>query len=74
VALAWLLAQRHVTTIVIGARTEAQLLDNLDACELRLADDELAVLDRVSALPAEYPGWMIARQAQGREPPLPAGR
>ena len=74
VALAWLLAQRHVTTIVIGARTEAQLVDNLDACELTLTDDELAVLDRVSALPDEYPGWMIARQAQGREPPLPAGR
>jgi aryl-alcohol dehydrogenase-like predicted oxidoreductase len=69
VALAWLLAQPHVTTIVIGAKNEAQLVDNLAATTLTLAADELAALDRVSALPIEYPGWMIARQAQGREPP-----
>jgi aryl-alcohol dehydrogenase-like predicted oxidoreductase len=69
VALAWLLAQKHVTTIVIGAKTEAQLQDNLEATTLRLSADELAQLDRVSALPVEYPGWMIARQAVGRELP-----
>jgi aryl-alcohol dehydrogenase-like predicted oxidoreductase len=71
VALAWLRAQRHVTTIIIGAKTEAQLRDNLDATALTLSADELAVLDRASALPPEYPGWMIARQAAGREPPNP---
>ena len=43
--------------------------DNLDATTLALAAAELAALDRVSALPFEYPGWMIARQAIGREPP-----
>jgi len=69
VALAWLLAQKHVTTIIIGARDEAQLRDNLDATTLELTPDDLATLERVSALPAEYPGWMIARQAAGREPP-----
>jgi aryl-alcohol dehydrogenase-like predicted oxidoreductase len=68
VALAWLLAQRHVTTIIVGARTEAQLRDNLEATTLALTAEELAALDRVSALPAEYPGWMIARQSVGREP------
>ena len=73
VALAWLLAQPQVTTIIIGAKNEAQLADNLAATTLTLAADELAALDRVSALPSEYPGWMIARQAQGREPPATPG-
>jgi aryl-alcohol dehydrogenase-like predicted oxidoreductase len=68
VALAWLLAQKHVTTIIIGARTEEQLRDNVDATTLELTADDLATLERVSALPAEYPGWMIARQVAGREP------
>ena len=68
VALAWLLAQSQVTTIIIGAKNEEQLRDNLDATTLVLAADELAALERVSALPIEYPGWMIARQASGREP------
>ena len=69
VALAWLLAQKHVTTIIIGARNEAQLLDNVAATALRLTPEDLAALDAVSALPPEYPGWMIARQAAGRVPP-----
>ena len=65
VALAWLLAQKHVTTIIIGARNEQQLRDNVEAAALRLDGEELAVLDRVSALAPEYPGWMLARQARG---------
>ena len=69
VALAWLLAQEHVTTIIIGARNEAQLLDNVAATALRLTPEDLAALDAVSALPPEYPGWMLARQAAGRVPP-----
>jgi aryl-alcohol dehydrogenase-like predicted oxidoreductase len=68
VALAWLLAQKVVTTIIIGARNEAQLADNLAAVRVELTEEELRVLDRVSALPAEYPGWMLARQAAGRVP------
>ena len=68
VALAWLLAQRHVTTIIIGARNEEQLRDNVDATKLVLTADDLAMLERVSALPSEYPEWMIARQSVGREP------
>jgi aryl-alcohol dehydrogenase-like predicted oxidoreductase len=68
VALAWLLAQKHVTTIIVGARTEEQLRDNIEATSVKLGADDLATLDRVSALPSEYPGWMLARQATGREP------
>ncbi|MEP6941678.1 MAG: aldo/keto reductase [Betaproteobacteria bacterium] len=68
VALAWLLAQKHVTTIIVGARNEQQLRDNVEATRLELTADELATLEGVSALPSEYPGWMLARQRVGREP------
>ena len=68
VALAWLLAQKHVTTIIIGARDERQLRDNIEATALKLTREDLTALETASALPPEYPGWMIARQAVGREP------
>lgn len=64
VALAWLRAKPHVTTIVLGARTLAQLEDNLGAADLDLEPGELARLDAASALPPEYPGWMIERAAR----------
>lgn len=66
VALAWLLHQKPVTSIIIGAKTVAQLDDNLASVKLKLTDEELAKLDAVSRLPAEYPGWMIERQSQYR--------
>jgi aryl-alcohol dehydrogenase-like predicted oxidoreductase len=62
VALAWLLHQPHVTSVIIGAKSEAQLADNLAATELALGADELAALDAASALPPEYPGWMVSWQ------------
>jgi aryl-alcohol dehydrogenase-like predicted oxidoreductase len=68
VALAWLLAKPHVTTVIIGAKTTEQLDDNLAAASLRLSAEEVARLDEVSALPPEYPGWMLARQGEGRRP------
>ena len=46
-----------ITTLVVGARTEEQLADNLAAATLRLADDDIARLDRVSAQPLPYPFW-----------------
>jgi aryl-alcohol dehydrogenase-like predicted oxidoreductase len=69
VALAWLLAKKHVTTIIIGAKNEEQLKDNLAASDLVLTADEVAALDKVSELPPEYPGWMIAFQDRDRLPP-----
>ena len=69
VALAWLLHQPHVTTLIIGAKTEQQLEDNLAATTLKLTPEQLAKLDAVSKLPAEYPGWMIERQGGDRVPP-----
>ena len=68
VALAWLLHQSSVTTIIIGARTREQLEDNLAAPSLKLTPEQLAALDAASALTPEYPGWMLAFQGQGRAP------
>ena len=66
VALAWLLHQRITTSVIVGARNEAQLRDNLAAPELKLSADQLARLNTASALPPEYPGWMITVQARDR--------
>lgn len=66
VALAYLLHKPHVTSVIIGAKTGEQLVDNIAATELRLSDQEMATLDNVSALPPEYPGWMSERQSTDR--------
>ena len=68
VALGWLLAKPSVSAIIIGAKNEEQLKDNLAVTDLVLTSDELAQLDKVSALPPEYPGWMIERQGSERAP------
>jgi len=69
VALAWLLHKPVVMSVIIGAKTPEQLDDNLAAVNLKLSADEMERLDKVSALPPEYPGWMIERQNQNRTPP-----
>jgi aryl-alcohol dehydrogenase-like predicted oxidoreductase len=68
VALAWLLAKPHVMSVIIGAKTVAQLDDNLAAADLQLSAEDMARLDEVSVLPAEYPGWMLDRQHRNRVP------
>ncbi|HEY3812351.1 MAG TPA: aldo/keto reductase [Caulobacteraceae bacterium] len=68
VALAWVLSRPFVMSVIIGARTLDQLNDNLAAVDLTLDAEELAKLDTVSALPSEYPGWMIERQGASRWP------
>jgi aryl-alcohol dehydrogenase-like predicted oxidoreductase len=68
VALAWILAKPFVTTIIIGAKTMEQLDDNLEAVKLQLTAEEIKELDDVSALPPEYPGWMLGRQGAERRP------
>jgi aryl-alcohol dehydrogenase-like predicted oxidoreductase len=68
IALAYVLAKPFVTTVIIGAKTMEQLDDNLEAVKITLSADELKRLDEVSALPAEYPGWMLARQGAERRP------
>ena len=68
VALAWLLQRKGIMSVIIGAKTVQQLDDNLAAADLTLSPEEVATLDAVSALRPEYPGWMLARQAEGRLP------
>lgn len=68
VALAWLLSRSYVTSVIIGAKTAEQLADNLGAVDVVLNDDQLARLDAASALPPEYPGWMVSRQQSDRIP------
>jgi aryl-alcohol dehydrogenase-like predicted oxidoreductase len=68
VALAWILTKPFVTSVIIGAKTIEQLDDNLGATKLSLSNDEIKTLDEVSALPPEYPGWMLARQGAERRP------
>ena len=69
VALAWLLAKSFVTTVIIGAKSMDQLRDNIDSTRVRLDDAEIKQLDEISALPVEYPGWMLAFQGQARAKP-----
>jgi aryl-alcohol dehydrogenase-like predicted oxidoreductase len=69
IALAWLLAKSFVTTVIIGAKSMDQLRDNIDSTRVRLDDAEIKQLDEISALPVEYPGWMLAFQGQARAKP-----
>jgi aryl-alcohol dehydrogenase-like predicted oxidoreductase len=66
VALAWLLGRPGVASVVVGARTDEQLADNLGAADLTLEDDERARLDEVSAPPLLYPYWHQAKTANDR--------
>jgi aryl-alcohol dehydrogenase-like predicted oxidoreductase len=59
VALAWQLTKPFVTSIILGAKRKEQLVDNLAAAELRLPAEHVKLLDEASALPSEYPGWMV---------------
>ncbi len=68
VALAWLLTRPFVTSVIIGAKTPGQLADNLAASDVVLSAEHVAQLDAASALPAEYPGWMLEWQGRQRVP------
>ncbi|HXC95998.1 MAG TPA: aldo/keto reductase [Edaphobacter sp.] len=70
VALAYVLAKPFVTSVIIGAKRLDQLEDNIAAVDLILTDDELKQLDEVSALPPEYPGWMLPFQSANRIEPI----
>ena len=56
-ALAWLLTRPGISSVVVGARTDEQLADNLQAAELTLSAAELATLERISRPPLIYPYW-----------------
>jgi aryl-alcohol dehydrogenase-like predicted oxidoreductase len=66
VALAWLMGRPGVVSVIVGARTDEQLEDNLAAADLELSDDELARIDEVSRPPLLYPYWHQAKTAVDR--------
>ena len=59
IAIAWLLRQAVVSTVLIGAKRGDQLQENVQATKIALDDDDMAHLDAVSRLPSEYPGWSL---------------
>ena len=73
-ALAWLLHQPVVTSVIIGANKMEQLDDNLKSVGVSFTADELKKLDEVSKLPMEYPGWMLQFTGFDRLPEWPAER
>ncbi len=74
IALAWLLHQPQVTSVIVGAKRPDQLADNIAATRVALSADELAAIAAVSALPPEYPGWMLERQGGARRLQLAGAR
>jgi aryl-alcohol dehydrogenase-like predicted oxidoreductase len=68
VALAWLLHQPSVSSVIIGAKNTKQLKDNLGSVDVKLTSEDLKQLDQVSALRPEYPGWMFGMQGSDRRP------
>jgi aryl-alcohol dehydrogenase-like predicted oxidoreductase len=68
VALAWLLYQPSVSSVIIGARNAAQLKDNLASVEVKLEAEDLQQIDEASKLTPEYPNWMFGAQGSDRRP------
>ena len=60
VSLAWLLRRPQVSSVIIGPKTPEQLHENLAGSDAVLPDDQVAILDEVSAMPPRYPEWFIA--------------
>jgi len=71
IALAWVLAKPFVTSVIIGAKRIDQLEQNLAAVDVQLTPEEMKQLDEVSALPPEYPGWMVPFQNMNRLADVP---
>ncbi len=69
VALAWTLGRPGIASVIVGARTEEQLADNLEAAELQLAAEERGRLNELSAPPLLYPFWHQASSASDRLSP-----
>ena len=63
VALAWLLHQPQVTSVIVGAKQPQQLADNLAATQVTLSGSELAALDEVSCLPIKLRASSPSRHA-----------
>jgi aryl-alcohol dehydrogenase-like predicted oxidoreductase len=67
VALAWIRQQKGITSTIIGAKNIEQLNANIKSTEVQLSAGDLQKINEISALPREYPGWMVERQSGDRE-------
>ena len=74
IALAWLLHQPQVTSVIVGAKRPEQLADNIAATEVALTAAELEHIGKASMLAPEYPGWMLERQGENRRKQIGAVR
>jgi aryl-alcohol dehydrogenase-like predicted oxidoreductase len=72
-ALNWLLRKPTISTVIIGARNEVQLRDNLAAASFALTAEQVARLDEASQSPVPYPYWH-QRQFRNRNPLPPSFR
>ena len=73
-AIAWLLHQPGVASVLLGATRVGQLDDTLGATGVTFTADELAALDAASKLPVEYPGWMFGIWSAARAQQLAGSR
>lgn len=69
IALNWVLSRPTISTVVVGARNEAQLKENLGAVEFKLTPDQIKRLDEASVRPLAYPYWHQRRTSSDRNPP-----
>jgi len=74
VAINWVKGKPGVDTVILGARNEEQLRDNLAAADWDLSAEEMALLDAASAVPEPYPYWHQQKWAGARNPKLAARR
>jgi aryl-alcohol dehydrogenase-like predicted oxidoreductase len=74
VALNWVRGKPGVDTVILGARTEDQLRDNLASSAWDLSAEEMARLDEASAIPEPYPYWHQQTWAGARNPRVPSQR
>jgi aryl-alcohol dehydrogenase-like predicted oxidoreductase len=70
IALNWLLQRPSVSTVIIGARNEEQLKQNLGAVGWNLTADQVKRLDEASAVPLSYPYWHQRGFAERNPPPV----
>jgi aryl-alcohol dehydrogenase-like predicted oxidoreductase len=71
VALNWLLQRPTVSSVIIGARNEEQLKQNLAAADFKLTETQVAALDKASDRAPVYPYWHQRQFAERNPPPVP---
>ena len=69
IALNWLMQKPTISSVIVGARTEEQLKQNLGAFGWSLTKEQIAALDKASAVPVAYPYWHQRQAAPDRIPP-----